>query len=219
MEFCEGWIDRINNDNSITSRILFSDESTFYLNGSIHKQNVRIWAQKNPRKFDIAHSQYPEKINVWLGILGNKIIGPYFIEGNLNQDKYLDLLITEVGPAIADYPGSIIFQQDGAPAHSTKAITGFLNETFPNSWIGRYGPYNWPARSPDLSPLDFYLWGFLGQKVYNFPKPTSLEELKQKLIVECDAITARNLQNSRKEFENRLGYCLTNFGGHFEHLI
>ncbi|KAJ8923944.1 hypothetical protein NQ315_006720 [Exocentrus adspersus] len=32
----------------------------------------------------------------------------------------------------------------------------FLNDVFPGKWIGKRGPIEWPARSPDLSPLDFY---------------------------------------------------------------
>ena len=42
----------------------------------------------------------------------------------------------------------------------------FLNQHFANKWIGRGGPIAWPARSPDLNPLDFYLWGHLKSIVY-----------------------------------------------------
>ncbi len=33
-----------------------------------------------------------------------------------------------------------------------------LNKKFPNKWIGRGGPFSWPPRSPDLTPLNFFLW-------------------------------------------------------------
>ena len=33
-------------------------------------------------------------------------------------------------------------------------------------WIGRGGPIPWPPRSPDLTPLDFFVWSFLKQEVY-----------------------------------------------------
>ena len=36
---------------------------------------------------------------------------------------------------------------------------------------------DWPARSPDLNPLDYFLWGFLKSKVY-FPWPRNLDELE-----------------------------------------
>ena len=53
----------------------------------------------------------------------------------------------------------VIFMQDGAPPHFSFFVTDVLNERFPVAWIGRNGPILWPPRSPDLSPLDFFLWG------------------------------------------------------------
>ena len=53
------------------------------------------------------------------------------------------------------------FQHDGAPPHYTIRVREFLNEIFPNRWLGRGGPVVWPPRSPDLTPLDYYLWGHM----------------------------------------------------------
>jgi hypothetical protein len=36
-------------------------------------------------------------------------------------------------------------------------VCGALNEKFPNVWIGRGGPIHWPPRSPDLTPMDFFV--------------------------------------------------------------
>lgn len=47
-----------------------------------------------------SHSQYLQKLNVWIGILNNTFIGPFFIDGNLNAEKYEDMLRNEVVPAI-----------------------------------------------------------------------------------------------------------------------
>ena len=52
------------------------------------------------------------------------------------------------------------FQQDWAPPHYHCDVTSFLNERFPNGWIGRRGFVEYPPRSPDLTPLDFFLWGY-----------------------------------------------------------
>jgi hypothetical protein len=57
------------------------------------------------------------------------------------------------------------FQHDGAPPH----VQGILNRMYPNRWIRRGGPRHWPARSPDLNPLDFFLWGYVKNVVYNRP--------------------------------------------------
>ena len=54
----------------------------------------------------------------------------------------------------------------GAPSHFSRVAGQFLNQHFANKWIGRGGPIAWPARSPDLNPLDFHLWGHLKSIVY-----------------------------------------------------
>ena len=38
---------------------------------------------------------------------------------------------------------------------------------------------NWPPHSPDLNPLDFFLWGYLKDKVYT-PKPATLQDLRNR---------------------------------------
>jgi hypothetical protein len=38
-------------------------------------------------------------------------------------------------------------------------ISVAMSKVYPNLWIGRGGPRHWPARPPDLNPLDFFLWG------------------------------------------------------------
>jgi len=55
----------------------------------------------------------------------------------------------------------IIFQQDGAPPHWGSHVCRFLDASFPNRWIGRDGLTAWPPRSPDITPLDFFLWGYV----------------------------------------------------------
>jgi hypothetical protein len=55
---------------------------------------------------------------------------------------------------------------DGAPAHFSPIARRYLNRKFPGQWIGRGGPISWPPCSPDLNPLNFYLWGHLKSPVY-----------------------------------------------------
>ena len=39
----------------------------------------------------------------------------------------------------------------------------------------------WPPRSPDLTPLDFYFWGYIKGKVYVPPFPQTIDELKVRI--------------------------------------
>ncbi|GFW49844.1 helicase domino [Trichonephila clavipes] len=51
------------------------------------------------------------------------------------------------------------FQQDGATCHTARATIDLLKDTFGDRLISRFGPVNWPPRSCDLTPLDYFLWG------------------------------------------------------------
>ena len=67
---------------------------------------------------------------------------------------------------------------DGAPPYFALAARAILHQRFPNKWIGRQEPTQWPARSPDLNPLDFYLWVYLKAAVYITPNH-NVEILRQ----------------------------------------
>lgn len=69
-------------------QILFTDEATFQLNGNVNHQNFRYWSDTNPYEKIKSHTQNPQKLNVWAAIYNNRIIGPFFIEGNLTAAIY-----------------------------------------------------------------------------------------------------------------------------------
>jgi len=82
---------------------------------------------------------------------------PARIDGNI----YNNFLTNNLPELLEDIPLNIrqrlIFQQDGAPPHNARCVRRTLNEKFSRRWIGRGGPLSWPARSPDLTPLDYFL--------------------------------------------------------------
>ena len=59
------------------------------------------------------------------------------------------------------------FMQDGALAHNADTVIRFLENNFPNKWIGINSPHiRWPARSPDLTPCNFSLWGTVKDTIH-----------------------------------------------------
>lgn len=228
MQFCEIMMERCIDDPQFSRRIVFSDEATFCLNGTVNRQNFRYWATENPHWIMECHTQYPQKVNVWAGIIGNRILGPFFFDGTLTGERYLEFLEFDLIPALAvvypnpedpDIPNdSLWYQQDGAPAHFTRPVREYLDSVFPGRWIGRRGPIEWPARSPDLTPLDYYLWGYLKSKVY-INRPNNIDELKTRIRQEMRLIEPQIVHNVLQEFEDRLGYCQDVGGGQFQHLL
>jgi transposase len=121
IEFYEWISSKLSGDPNFANKILFSDEATFTLNGEMNSQNCRYWSTTNLHLFNSTNNQLQQKLNVWCGIVGGKIIGPFYIEGNLNSEKYLELLRNRVIPNLEQNSlfEKIWFQQDGAPPHSS----------------------------------------------------------------------------------------------------
>ena len=88
----------------------------------------------------------------------------------MTGQNYLDFLQIELPKQLEDVllatRIAMYFQHDGAPSLYTRHVMQHLNDTFPNRWIGRGGTINWPPRSPDLTQLDFCLWGLIKSEVY-----------------------------------------------------
>lgn len=112
-------------------------------------------------------------------------------------------------------PPNVIFQQDGAPLHFHRDVTTFLNNTFPERWIGRGGPTAWPPRSPDLTPLDFSAWGVIKDIVYK-TKVRDLVELRQQIYGAVAAITPDMLMDMWRELEYHFDICRATNGAHIE---
>lgn len=187
LDFCELMDEKVR-DPDFLKKVCFSDESTFHLTGYVNRHNCRYWCEVNPNEYREAHTQRPKKRNVWAGILGDEIIGPFFIDGNLDSAKYVLLLHHQIVPAMRASAArqnidwnDVIFQQDGAPAHFARIVRQYLDLVFPNRWIGRSGPILWPPRSPDLTALDFFLWGFLKDRVFR-TIPQTIQKMENRIV-------------------------------------
>ncbi|GFW39366.1 transposable element Tc3 transposase [Trichonephila clavipes] len=98
------------------------------------------------------------------------------------------------------------FQQDGATCHTACATIDLLKDTFGDRLIPRFGPVNWPPRSCDLTPLDYFLWGYVKSLVYA-DKPQKLDDLEDNIIRRV--IADIRPQMLEKVIEN----CVTNLYG------
>lgn len=117
-------------------------------------------------------------------MIDDQLIGPFELPSRLNQEAYLDFLTNKLPLLLGDVPLAtrrrMLLQLDGAPAHFARTVRDYLNENY-SQWIGKGGPIAWPPRSPDLTPLDFYFWGYMKQKVYAVPIE-SREQLRARIF-------------------------------------
>ena len=218
IQYCEWFQHMVGEDEEFVKKIVWSDEAQFKLNGTVNRHNCVYWAPNNPRVHVDKAVNLPG-VTVWCGLSSRGLIGPFFFEGSVNGQLYLEMLRTTILPAInVLYNNDEYFlQQDGAPAHYHRDVRAYLDDRLPGHWIGRRGAFEFPARSPDLTPLDFYLWGTLKDVVYR-RKPATIAILQQEIVTACAAITLDTLDNVVRGAVHRTNQCLEANGNHFEHL-
>ena len=78
IRFCERMMALIDVRPIFPYQIVFTDEATFTLTGEVNNQNFRFWSDENPNWVRETHTQYPQTINVWCGIIDGYLIGPFF---------------------------------------------------------------------------------------------------------------------------------------------
>jgi ribosomal protein S18 acetylase RimI-like enzyme len=179
-------LEQLTADDSYLQKILFSDEATFHTHGVVNCHNCRIWGSKNPHA-QMEHVRDSPKVNVWCDIMSGRIVGPFFFhESTITSAVYLDMLENFVFPQIAEVDG-LIFQQDGAPPHFGAIVHTALDERFRSRWIGRGGPINWPPRSPGLTLMYFFFWGYIRNIVYG-ERVESLPDLRRRITVVIAAV-------------------------------
>ena len=117
---------------------------------------------------------------VWAGLIKDHIIGPLLHQWKCPGQVYLQLLQQRVWPGLQAIMGEeeefVVFQHDGPSAHYETRVRAWLDGKLEDRWMGRGGPIPWPARSPDLSPLDFWLWSYQNKVYAN--AVTTLDELR-----------------------------------------
>jgi len=91
----------------------------------------------------------------------------------------------------------------------------FLDEFFGERIISKG---LWPPRSPDLTPPDFFVWGYLKGRVYK-NRPQTLDELKSNITMEINLINVSVLHKVPTNMVKRVRACINEQGSHFEYML
>ncbi|GFV48571.1 putative DD41D transposase [Trichonephila clavipes] len=182
-------------------RILFSDEAHFWLNGYVNKQNCCIWSEANPQVY-VETPLHPENLTVWCALWAGGIIGPYFFK---NDEGHNELL----------------FQHDGATcqcAPHSSCHNRIIEDTFSDHNISRFGPVNWPPKSCDLTPLDYFLWGYVTSLVYA-DEPQTLDHLEDNIRRVIADIRPQMFEKVIENWTSRLDYIRVSRGSSMPEII
>lgn len=221
--FCSWVLRSVRQEPQFLRKIMWTDEAKFTRAGIVNHRNDHLWMAENPHAVRASTFQHEFSINVWAAIIDDKLIGPIELPHTLNGPRFLEFLTNDLTEALGDLPliyrRGMWLQLDGAPAHFARAVREHLDANH-SPWIGRGGTVAWPPRSPDMTPLDFFLWGHMKQKVY-FNVPNTREELLQKIMMVADEIRADSdmVRRATSQVATRATVCLMNQGGHFEQFL
>ena len=144
----------------------FSNKIFFTFGGYVNTENCSIWVCETPHVIEEI-PLYTEKITVWCALSSEDVMGLYFFEnddrttitatselyGHKTTNLFFWLLVL-----IKEYDlKNMWFQQHGAKWHTSRANTAWLHETFSSRIISCCADINWPLKSCDLTPLDFFV--------------------------------------------------------------
>ncbi|GFW00984.1 transposable element Tc3 transposase [Trichonephila clavipes] len=109
-------------------------------------------------------------------------------------------------------------QQDGATCHTARATIDLLKDTFGDRLISRFGPVNWPPRSCDLTPLDYFLWGYV-KSLVNVDKPQTLDHLEDNIRRVIADVRPQMLGKVIENRTSRFDYIRASRGSHMPEII
>ncbi|GFV78618.1 DUF4817 domain-containing protein [Trichonephila clavipes] len=153
------------------------------------------------------------------------IIGPYFFKNDeghnvtVNGDRYRAMITNFFIPELNNHDvQELWFQQDGATCHTARATIDLLKDTLGDRLISRFGPVNWPPRSCDLTPLDYFLWGYVKSLVYA-DKPQTLDHLEDNIRRVIADIRPQMLEKVIENWTSRLNYIRASRGNPMPEII
>ncbi|CAH2098403.1 unnamed protein product [Euphydryas editha] len=194
-------LEKFQEDPTFSRQILFSDETHFWLNGYVNKQNCRIWDKEQPEEIQEL-SLYPEKTTVWCGLWAGGIIGPYFFKNDaganvtVNGDRCRAMITDYLMPEIeARDLGDIWFQQDGATSHTSHQSMDLLREHF-----------------------DFFLWRYVKSQVYA-DKPASIQALEENITRVIRPLPVEMLKRVIENCTQRMDHLRRSTGQHLIDII
>ena len=190
LSFCRG---KLRKPKRVLATICFSDEK--WCNTNDHGLPFEFCTPEEQATRRV-HDRYARSVHVWgcIGVGVKKLI--VLAKGSITAQSYIKDSLT---PSVPILRGRL-FMQDGARPHTAKATTKFLNDKNV-AFIE-----DWPARSPDLNPIET-LWALLGRRVGN-RLPTDEAELEQFFVEEWNAVPQSEIDALVLSFAARCTECV-----------
>ena len=198
-------------------KVITSDEAWFYITGKQCQRSIQYISREKRRK-DAAtrsHVQHPVGVMVWVAFSTDGFFEVHFVDPKvkINRHYYIKKVLTPfAGEYMKRYPNrNVLFHQDSAPSHKAKDTVAFLRKCK----IPFIKPWEWMSNSPDCSPCDFWLFGYLKSRLSKRNIMT-IQGLKNAIREEVKNIPRDMIERALKSWPRRCRYVYYNKGGTIE---
>jgi hypothetical protein len=141
------------------ANILSADEAGFTRKDIVNVHNTRVWVCVNPHATMTWWRQHRFLFSVLLSIFGDQLLEPVVLANRLNRCSVSSFLVNNILVLLENAPlhqrQHMWFMYDGAPSHFLHIVTQRPKQNFGEQWMGRRGPVNGLAWSPEFNPLGF----------------------------------------------------------------
>lgn len=193
--------------NSVTLliQVIFSDEKKWNLDGP--DGNRGYWYDVRKEPVTLPRRGFGGgSVMIWAAICNDSTVSLAFVSSKMNAQDYQNVLQAHLLPFIGNNQQQLILQQDNAPIHSSRSTKNWLST---NNIV----PMEWPACSPDLSPIE-NLFGILARRVYDNGKQyDTVSNLKAAIQHEWNNLDATLLRNLTGSMGSRLLQVVQRRGG------
>jgi hypothetical protein len=156
----------------------------------------------------------------WFGVWGLYLFEEDDVNVTVTSDRYCAMLENFLRPKLDDFSMNMEQRMCGfnkmvqQPTHLVVRSES-AREIFPGHVASLRGDIGWPPRSSDLTPCDFFLWGYLKAEVYQH-RPQTLEGLKEAITQKVAAIPP---EMTRRVMEKYQDQCIDNEGHHLSEVV
>ena len=234
---CQQVLNKFASDPTWLDNVWMSDEAVFSLNGNVNSKNVVCYSEARsgrPENFTLENTKHADSVMPWACLAGDgrkldlkffepEVVDGERVSGTMNGERYYKLMRYRAIPQIkALNQGTLdnqTWQQDGARPHWTQNNLAYIQGQFGVNTLAlgaaRWGGGEWAPHSPDLSVLDFCIWGIMKHHVFKHPMPTTKQGLKDKITMVWDReITPDLVKKAFGGFISRCRKVLDKNGGH-----
>ena len=203
------WVRRYRRwNNQQWATVLFTDESRFVLD--MLDRRRRVWRRRGERYANcnvVEHDRYGGgSVMVWGGVSVRSRTDLIVVDGNLTSQRYIDEILRPVVlPFLHQHRA--IFQDDNARPHRARIVENFHRQN-------NVDHMDWPARSPDMSPIE-HVWDILGRRVrQRQPQSRTLAALAAALQEEWTRIPQHVIARVVRSMRRRCEALYASAGGH-----